>query len=77
MQTGCYVAIMFASADSIASGRTKSYFSPNLTNSDAARGVLEGCSRDIGNLMSQQWLLSQVDNTLRVNQWRSDAIADQ
>jgi hypothetical protein len=65
---------MFASIDSIAIGNTKSYFTPNLTASEGARGVLEGCSQGLGNLMNQQWLLSQVDHSLQVDRWRSDAV---
>ena len=72
-QTRCYGAVMFASIDSIAIGHTKSYFTPNLTASEGAQGVLEDCSQELGNLMSQQWLLSQVDHSLRVDRWRSDA----
>ena len=64
---------MFASIDSIALGNSKSYFTPNLTSSEGARGVLEGCSRELGGLMSQQWLLSQVDHGLQMDCWRNDA----
>lgn len=64
---------MFASIDSIALGHTKSYFTPNLTSSEGACTVLQDCTQGLGNLMSQQWLLSQVDHSLQVDRWRSDA----
>ena len=71
---------MFAGVDSVATGKTKSYFSPNLTSSDAACAVLENCSQELGELMAQQWHLSQVDHSLQVDSWRSkgaEAAADQ
>ena len=64
---------MFASIDSIAKGNTKSHFTPNLTSSEGARGVLGDCSQRLGDLMVQQWHLGQVEHTLQVNRWRSDA----
>lgn len=63
---------MFANIDSIAIGNTKSYFTPNLTTSEGACSVLQDCTQELGNLMSQQWLLSQVDHSLQVVRWRSD-----
>ena len=64
---------MFASPDSIATGRTKSYFTPNLTASEGSRSVLKDCSDKLGDLMTQEWLLSQVDHTMQVDHWRTDA----
>ena len=64
---------MFASIDSIALGNTKSYFTPNLTSSEGTRSVLEGCSQELGGLMTQQWLLGQVDHTIQMDCWQSDA----
>lgn len=65
---------MFSSIDSISSGRTKSHFTPNLTYSPASRKVLDECSQEIGSLMTQEWLLSQVGHDLQVNRWRNDAV---
>lgn len=63
---------MFASIDSISMGHTKSFFTPNLTTSEKARDVLEGCSQELGESMYQQWVLSQVKHNLQVERWRSD-----
>jgi len=73
IQTRCYGAVMFASIDSIALSHTKSHFTPNLRFSQEACGIVEGCSKTLGNLMSQHWHRSQVDHSLRLDHWRSEA----
>ncbi|KAF9642210.1 hypothetical protein BDM02DRAFT_2494969 [Thelephora ganbajun] len=69
VQTHCYGTVMFSSIDSIALGHTKSHFTPNLTGSEKACKVLEDCSQELGNLMAQQWLLSQTEHSLQVDCW--------
>lgn len=68
---GCYAVVMLAGVDSVATGKTKSYFSPNLTSSIVVCAVLEKCSQELGGLMTQQWHLSQVDHSLQVDSWQS------